>query len=76
MTVFLLKIIVSTWKIISFPVLGERCRYYPSCSDYLLKAVEVHGVIGGFGLGFKRVCKCHPLSEGGPDFVPEKIIKR
>jgi len=72
MIVPVLKFFTLIWKTLSFPVLGERCRFYPTCSDYLLNAVEIHGVTRGLGLGFKRVCRCHPFSKGGPDFVPEK----
>lgn len=71
MIVSVIKFITLIWKTLSFPILGERCRFYPSCSDYLVDAVEGHGTIKGLYLGFKRVCSCHPLSKGGPDFVPE-----
>jgi hypothetical protein len=52
------------------PFLGRRCRYYPSCSEYAVEAVEKHGAIKGGWLGVKRVCRCHPWHPGGYDPVP------
>lgn len=49
-----------------------RCRFYPTCSEYMKQAIITHGVIKGGWLGIKRICKCHPLNEGGYDPVPEK----
>ena len=49
-----------------------RCRFYPTCSEYMKQAIIIHGVVKGVWLGVKRICKCHPLNEGGYDPVPEK----
>ena len=49
-----------------------RCRFYPTCSEYMKQAIIIHGVVKGVWLGVKRICKCHPLYEGGYDPVPEK----
>jgi putative membrane protein insertion efficiency factor len=46
------------------------CRFYPSCSDYSLQAIENHGLINGFALTVKRLLKCHPWHEGGIDVIP------
>jgi putative membrane protein insertion efficiency factor len=69
----ILKILVTLWKFVSFPLFGERCRFYPSCSEYLLEAVDRHGVMSGGYLGVKRICRCHPMSEGGVDAVPKDL---
>ena len=50
--------------------LGPRCRFYPTCSQYALEAIENHGVIEGSNLTIKRLVKCHPLHPGGIDPVP------
>ncbi|WP_347555269.1 membrane protein insertion efficiency factor YidD [Robbsia sp. KACC 23696] len=52
------------------PLLGNRCRFYPSCSDYAKDAIQYHGAARGSYLAFRRVCRCHPFSAGGLDPVP------
>ena len=52
------------------PFLGNNCRFYPSCSHYMLEAIETHGVLKGVGLGTRRILKCHPWHDGGIDLVP------
>jgi putative membrane protein insertion efficiency factor len=52
------------------PMLGRSCRYYPSCSQYAVEAVEKYGALKGGWLGAKRVCRCHPWHPGGYDPVP------
>ncbi len=52
------------------PLLGRNCRYFPSCSEYAVEAVEKHGAFKGGWLGVKRVCRCHPWHPGGYDPVP------
>ncbi len=46
------------------------CRFYPSCSEYCLEAVQRHGAARGLWLGLKRFLRCHPFCEGGFDPVP------
>jgi uncharacterized protein len=54
------------------PMLGQRCRFFPSCSEYTLEAIETHGAACGTYLGTKRILKCQPWHAGGFDPVPEK----
>ncbi len=52
------------------PLYGNVCRYYPSCSAYALRAVEVHGAARGSWLALRRLLRCHPWAAGGYDPVP------
>ncbi len=52
------------------PVLGNNCRFYPSCSNYAHDAIKSHGNLKGIWLSFKRIMKCHPFHKGGIDYVP------
>ncbi|HWI41565.1 MAG TPA: membrane protein insertion efficiency factor YidD [Verrucomicrobiae bacterium] len=51
------------------PLKGSTCRFYPSCSEYSLQAIEVHGVLRGCLLGFCRIIRCQPFHPGGYDPV-------
>ena len=66
----LLVALLRTYQYAISPFLGRRCRYYPSCSEYAVEAVEKHGALKGGWLGVKRVCRCHPWHPGGYDPVP------
>ena len=64
-------LIVGYRRLIS-PMLGQRCRFYPSCSSYALEAIRVHGATKGTVLATARVCRCHPWNPGGVDHVPAR----
>ncbi|WP_108652870.1 membrane protein insertion efficiency factor YidD [Dongshaea marina] len=53
------------------PLIGPRCRFTPSCSQYAIEAIQIHGSLKGIWLASKRLLKCHPLHDGGYDPVPK-----
>jgi putative membrane protein insertion efficiency factor len=53
------------------PLLGPRCRFLPTCSEYAMQALHTHGAVRGGWLSARRLCKCHPWHPGGFDPVPE-----
>ncbi len=50
--------------------LGGRCRFYPSCSEYAVDALRIHGPFRGLWLTLRRLARCHPLGGHGVDLVP------
>ncbi|MDA0958615.1 MAG: membrane protein insertion efficiency factor YidD [Proteobacteria bacterium] len=67
----LLILIVKTYQWTISPLLGPRCRFYPTCSDYTITSLQLHGPWKGLRLAVTRLSKCHPLHEGGIDEVPK-----
>ena len=57
------------YKYVISPWLGPACRYVPTCSDYAMEAVEIHGVFRGSLMAAWRLLRCHPLVKGGYDPV-------
>lgn len=64
--------LIRLYQIIISPILGPSCRFYPSCSQYAIEAVKIHGIFKGCFLAVKRVLRCHPGCKGGLDPVPDK----
>ena len=52
------------------PMLGQHCRFHPSCSQYAIDALRAHGVLAGSALALWRLLRCQPFSRGGYDPVP------
>ncbi|MDE3011743.1 MAG: membrane protein insertion efficiency factor YidD [Pseudomonadota bacterium] len=65
-----LRVLIRAYQYLLSPWLGPRCRFTPSCSQYLLEATERHGVVRGVLLGIRRLSRCHPGHPGGFDPVP------
>ena len=67
---YLLIGLLKLYRLLISPLYGNVCRYYPSCSAYALRAVEVHGAVKGSWLAGRRLLRCHPWTPGGYDPVP------
>ena len=63
---------IKAYRFILSPWLGNQCRFYPSCSNYAIEAVQKHGALKGSCLAIKRISSCHPWHHGGIDPVPDK----
>jgi uncharacterized protein len=62
-------IILRTYKRWISPFLPSACRYHPTCSEYMIEAIEKFGLVRGVGKGLWRLLRCHPFHQGGVDPV-------
>ena len=71
--------IIKFYNFFISPVLGVKCRFLPSCSEYAKESLQQHGLLKGVTLSLKRILRCHPIKflggGDGIDLVPEKKIK-
>ena len=65
----LIKSVKIYQKFIS-PMLGQNCRFHPTCSQYAIEALSVHGTVKGTYMAVKRILKCNPWGGSGIDYVP------
>jgi len=61
---------IKLYQILLSPLLGQSCRYFPTCSQYTIEAIDKYGPIKGIWLGTKRISRCHPWGGSGHDPVP------
>ena len=59
--------LVRIYQLVLSPLLGNNCRYTPSCSQYFILAVKKYGALSGAWRGFCRILRCHPFRAGGYD---------
>ncbi len=59
--------LINFYKYLISPLLGNNCRYLPTCSEYTKESVKKFGIISGVWLGLKRIIRCHPWGKGGYD---------
>lgn len=69
---FLITLLVRIYQSAISPYMGSNCRYNPTCSQYMIEAVSIHGSCKGLWLGVKRMSSCHPWGGHGNDPVPNK----
>jgi hypothetical protein len=69
----LLLALVKGYRLFISPLTPPSCRFIPTCSQYALDAIDIHGPLKGSWLSTKRICRCHPFCEGGYDPVPKSL---
>lgn len=73
---FVLVGLVRLYQILHLPFFGGSCRHVPTCSEYAVLAIKMHGPVKGSGLTLKRLLSCHPFSRGGFNPVPNPTEKK
>jgi len=73
--IFLALLPVRIYQYLISPWLGANCRFEPSCSHYAVEAIKVWGPWRGWLMAIKRISRCHPWGNFGPDPVPPKEVK-
>lgn len=58
------------------PLFGSNCRFFPTCSEYMIEAIRIHGPLKGVWLGIRRIVRCNPFGGWGYDPVPQKEEKK
>lgn len=71
----LLILLIKFYQKVLSPLFPGVCRYRPTCSQYMIEAIKIHGIVKGLYLGTKRILRCHPWGGSGYDPVPEKKPK-
>lgn len=69
-----LQRLILGYRAVVSPLLGTRCRYLPSCSQYAFEAIDEWGALRGTWMGIRRVGRCHPWRDGGSDPVPRRQV--
>ncbi|HEX7367625.1 MAG TPA: membrane protein insertion efficiency factor YidD [Pelobium sp.] len=67
---FIFLLVIKVYQLFISPLLGNSCRFTPTCSQYGIKAIQKHGPFRGGWLTLKRIGKCHPWGSHGHDPVP------
>ena len=67
--------LIKAYQLVISPMIGKRCRFYPSCSEYCLQTLKTHNLLFALWLNLKRLLKCHPGHKGGLDPVPPLVRK-
>ena len=73
---FPIIILIKFYQLFISPIIGQNCRYLPTCSKYTIECLQQFGLIRGIVLSVKRITKCHPWGGHGYDPIPNNIEKK
>ena len=69
-------IFIRVYQLLISPMIGQNCRYLPTCSEYTVTSLKQFGIVKGTFLSLKRISKCHPWGDHGYDPVPNKLEEK
>ena len=70
--IYPLIFIIKIYQFIFSPLIGNNCRYFPTCSEYAIESLKLHGLLRGLFFAIKRILKCHPFGGHGFDPIPKR----
>ena len=70
---YILIVVIKVYRYLVSPLLGNSCRYLPTCSEYSIEALKTFGFFKGLFLSIKRILSCHPWKDGGYDPIKKEI---
>ena len=71
--IYILIRLIKGYKFLISPLLGNSCRYFPTCSEYSIEALNEFGLVKGIYLSLKRIISCHPWGKGGFDPIKKEM---
>ena len=70
--IYPLIFIIKIYQFIVSPLIGQNCRYLPTCSEYAIESLKLHGLLRGSFFAIRRILKCHPFGGHGFDPIPKR----
>ena len=70
--IYPLIFIIKIYQFILSPLIGQNCRYLPTCSEYAIESLKLHGLLRGSFFAIRRILKCHPFGGHGFDPIPKR----
>jgi len=70
--IYPLIFIIKIYQFIFSPLIGKNCRYLPTCSEYAIESLKLHGLLRGSFFAIRRILRCHPFSGDGFDTIPKR----
>ena len=74
--IYPLVFIIKIYQFIISPLIGQNCRYLPTCSEYAIESLKLHGLLRGLFFTIRPILKCHPFGNHGFDPIPKRKQKK